>query len=208
MSSEYIIQFQSGAVQRVFLPSLWLLLSFIFFGLPHRVQAQEKFEMEQRVGRDKVPETALSFVDSFTKSKVKWYEETGISSKSYEAKFKLNGKRFSVEFDSAGSLEDIEVLMRFRDLETNVKRSISAHLDSVYDRTRIYKLQTQYAGDVLKMMKLRIGISEGLNVKYEIELRANIKGARPELYEYTFDQQGKYLFHKTIILRNADHLEF
>lgn len=208
MSSEYIIQFQSGAVQRVFLPSLWLLLLFIFSGLPQRVQAQEKFEMEQRVGRDKVPESALSFVDSFTKSKVKWYEETGISSKSYEAKFKLNGRRFSVEFDSTGSLEDIEIRMHYRDLETNVKRSISTHLDSVYDRTRIHKLQIQYAGDVLKMMKLRNGISEGLNIQYELELRTKIKGTRPELYEYTFDQQGKYLFHKTIILRNADHLEF
>lgn len=208
MSSKYIIQFQSDIVQRVFLLSLWLLLLFIFCGLPQRVQAQEKFEMEQRVGRDKVPESALRFVDSFTKSKVKWYEETGISSKSYEAKFKLNGKRFSVEFDSTGSLEDIEIRMRYRDLETNLKRSISAHLDSVYNRTRIHKLQIQYAGDVQKMMKLRIGISEGLNIQYELELRTKIKGARPELYEYTFDQQGKYLFHKTIILRNADHLEF
>jgi hypothetical protein len=194
-------------------PYYFLSAIACFAGLS--LSAQNKFESEQRIDRSKVPAPALRFVDSFTHEKVKWYLETGLTSTTVEAKFKKEKRKYSIEFDSIGEIEDVEIVLSENELSVHVKRAIQGHLDSSFQRSRLRKVQIQFRGDALKMKQLAIFhldqipiFSRDLKVRYEIELKGKPRGERPRLYEYTFNEKGNFLFRKTIVFRNADHLEY
>lgn len=187
-----------------------VLLLCVLFLWVFTASAQQKLEMEERVGEQQVPSAALAFIQVLGEAKVKWYRETSLKGISYEAKFKWKGRKHSVEFDSSGEIEDIEVRWKKKELDTAVLAVMTAALNDLYKQHRWLKIQKQYRGtaEELKKMYTEEGLAVGSPLWYEIELKAKKVGERPRLVEFTFDEEGKVIQSEIIILKNADHMEY
>lgn len=172
--------------------------------------AQQKFEKESRLKQNEVPSNALNFIDSLKlKNKVKWYLEEGLERKSIEAKFKRNRKKHSVEFDILGNIEDVEIEIKWDELTTPLKNSISTRLQKDCIKHRIDKIQIQYTGNqMLLFLKLLSGKpTEDLTVKYEIIVKCRSEKST-ELFEYLFTDKGHFVLASQIIFKPSYHLEY
>jgi|SRR5690606_13810611 len=186
-------------------------LAYLMFGIFfNNLFSQEKYEKESRLKQDDVPYSALNFIDSLSlKNKVKWYLEEGIESKSVEAKFKRNGKKYSVEFDTFGNIEDVEIEMKWDDLQGPLKKPISTRLNEDCIKHKIVKTQIQYTGNrVALFLKLLGGEPIGnLTVKYEIVVKCRSE-KNTELFEYLFTDKGQLISASTIVFKTSNHLEY
>jgi hypothetical protein len=88
---------------------IFLILSTLF---PLLLSGQIKMEREYRIRKDTIAENACIFINQSgfleEKTRVKWYREESKDGNSYEAKFKQNGREFSIEFNMKGELEDAD----------------------------------------------------------------------------------------------------
>ena len=172
--------------------------------------AQEKVEIEQSVGIDDVPSLALEWLDDAYESarRTRWYYEESSDTQSYEAKLKWKGHLHSVEFDTAGIVQDIEITIDWKELPANVQENIAAYLDSAFQKHRIQKIQEQWTGapdDLEDLIDERE--RENLITKYEIEYYGKDASA-DNLREGLFDADGKMLRERIVQLRPTDNLDF
>ncbi len=183
--------------------SLFILSSLVF--------SQNKFEKESRITIENVPQIAKAFVFKLTPSKkVKWYLEEGLKTQSIEAKTKYNSKKYSIEFDTSGQLEDVEIEIHYKTLPKSVKDAINKHLKSVFLRYKIQKIQIQYSGtpkNVLTALKNNNLLKDNITTKYELIIKGKTQTSK-NLYEFTFNAKGNFEKNSKIILKNTDHLEF
>lgn len=178
------------------------------------VYAQKKYEREHRIPVTEVPQQALDFIEAFNvKKKVKWYQEQGLSSTSIEAKFKLLGFKYSIEFSNKGVLEDIEQTVSFKTLESDTQKAIQSYLKQNYNAFTIEKVQRQYTGDTKVLIAWRHA-SEFPNVTtknitriYELIVRTRTNN-KVLLFEFQFNKKGQKLAQKEIITRDTDILRF
>lgn len=157
-----------------------------------------------------IPPSAQGFIDSIgSDSKIKWYREIGLNGVSIEAKFRYNKKKFSVEFDTLGSVQDAEFLMKKSDINPSVYKTIATELDSLYKKWKFQKIQMQYAGKRIDIITsiLNNEPSQSINVSYEIVLRGKALG-NTQLFEITFNEQGEIKNVLHIIQDKSDHLEY
>jgi signal recognition particle GTPase len=190
------------------MPLVLLLLLLLFFG--SELQGQEKYERESRVRRSEVPAAALAFVDSLDYTpRVRWYLEEGLSSNSFEAKFKKNQTRYSLEFSEEGRIEDIEKEIHRKDLNPQTRQAISEYLQNDCRRFRLTKIQRQYTGsDQALFAWLQQGSRAGtLVIRYEIVVRCRSQEG-VHLYEYLFDDKGRFLSRSRIVFSKSSHLEY
>jgi hypothetical protein len=191
-------------MQKTFFPLLLLLFPVI------SLLAQEKVEVERRIAREEVPAMALSwFDDAYEEArKVRWYLEKGSDGLSYEAKLKWKGHLHSVEFDSTGTIEDIETRISQREMPAVVRENIRSYFASEYERYRIRKIQRQWIGEV---EDLEDAIDEGeieeVTTRYEIEFYGKTASSK-ELWEALFDHHGSLVRRRIIRLRPTDNLNF
>ncbi|MEZ4934623.1 MAG: hypothetical protein R2788_21160 [Saprospiraceae bacterium] len=88
----------------------------------NQIHAQVKYEKESRLKEKDVPSIALDFIDSLAvKKKVRWYLEEGFNRTSVEAKFKMDNRKYSIEFDTIGNLEDIEIQVKWDGLNKTLR---------------------------------------------------------------------------------------
>jgi hypothetical protein len=186
------------------------LIFLIVFSVSSNVLAQDKLEKESSIKPKEVPSKALLFIDSLNFiTKVKWFEEEGLDKKSIEAKFKLNKVRYSIEFDSLGVIEDVEIEVNWESLESNWRDSISSQLKLDCSSHKIEKIQRQLTGsekDLLYQLKTD-GNFEHLKTKYEIIVKCS-KQKKVELFEYLFTDKGILVSTSKIIFKNSSHLEY
>lgn len=172
--------------------------------------AQQKFERESRLKPDEVPTAALQFIEAVEMdTRWKWYYEENLEGNSVEAKTKYKGTRYSVEFDTSGKIQDVEIEMKWQDLDDQVRRNISIALDSLFTRHKINKIQIQYSAEskvLLDLLNNQPNIPQA-KIQYEIVV-AGRKTNRPKLYELTFTDSGKLSEISEIIFRNTDNLEY
>lgn len=176
----------------------------------HQLSAQEKFEKETRLTEENVPINALSFWDSLNlQTKVRWYLEESLVQKSVEAKFKWEGQQYSVEFDSTGHLEDIEVKVKWNRLESMVKDTISAFLEKDCEKFSVRKVQIQYSGDrsALKSIVKSNNREPSVIVNYEVVVKCRQQHT-VALYEYLFNEWGKKLARYQVVFKNSSNLEY
>lgn len=189
----------------------YLFLSIVLMVLfPSLLRAQQKYEREFRIKREMIPPSAQGFIDSIgSDSKIKWYREIGLNGVSIEAKFRYNKKKFSVEFDTLGSVQDAEFLMKKSDINPSVYKTIATELDSLYKKWKFQKIQMQYAGKRIDIITsiLNNEPSQSINVSYEIVLRGKALG-NTQLFEITFNEQGEIKNVLHIIQDKSDHLEY
>jgi hypothetical protein len=182
---------------------------FFLLAISVEITGQEKYEKEYRIKAHEVPDSALEFFnwDEFD-TKIKWYYEEGLSVNSVEAKFKYGGEKYSVEFDTTGQLEDIEILIDEEFIPVYTRNCINKNLDSLFIRHKTRKIQIQYSGDI---SSFRSFISENDQEKFTTKYEFIVKGKKNKLwnlYEVTFDHVGKAMKISQIIFRNTDNLEY
>lgn len=189
----------------------YLFLSIVLMVLfPSLLRAQQKYERESRIKREMIPPSAQEFIDSIgSDSKIKWYREIGLNGVSIEAKFRYNKKKFSVEFDTLGSVQDAEFLIKKSDINPSVYKTIATKLDSLYKKWKFQKIQMQYAGKRIDIITsiLNNEPSQSINVSYEIVLKGKALG-NTQLFEITFNEQGEIKNVLHIIQDKSDHLEY
>jgi hypothetical protein len=183
-----------------------MLLFFIF---QTGANAQQKFEKESRLKPADVPKVARQFIDAVEMdSNWKWYFEENLEGNSVEAKTKYKGRKYSVEFDVSGNVQDIEIEKNWQELDDDLRRNIAKSIDSLFFRHKINKVQIQYSAEktvLLAILNNKTNHNES-KIQYEIVV-AGKKNGRPKLYELTFTGKGELLKSSEIILRNTDNLE-
>ncbi len=188
------------------------IILFIGFLLlfPIVLKAQQKYEREYRIKSEIIPQSAKEFIDSIvSNSRIKWYEELGLNSVSIEAKFKFNNRKFSVEFDTLGNLQDVEYTIKQREITPIIYNEIIHNLDSLFQKWKFQKIQIHYKGkpsDIITPLD-KNGPSKIVAIFYEIVLKGKDNG-NTELYELTFNNQGKIEKIQQIIQDKSDHLEY
>jgi len=184
-----------------------MLAALIYAGdLP----AQEKFEKESRIHPKYVPAEALRFMDSVSiSSKIKWYREEGIRGKSIEAKFTYSKSACSIEFDTLGNVEDIEIAVNREDLKPKLRDSISLQLVSDCEKHHIVKVQQQFTGNESELLSLfkEDTDNHSVTIKYELIVKCDRK-KKSDLFEYLFDDTGRLISRSKIVFKNSSHLEY
>ena len=189
------------------IPSIILIVLAI---CPNQLCAQHKYESESRLKEENVPTKALDFIQSLAvENKIKWYEEEGLNRTTIEAKFKLNNQKYSVEFDSVGNLEDIEILLEWKGLHSSLQDSICIRLGEDCDKIRIQKAQIQYSGEPSVLLsKIKTGKNTGSYlVRYELIVKCYSK-KKVALFEYLFSDTGQKLSVAKIVFKNSSNLEY
>ncbi|MEO1049263.1 MAG: hypothetical protein AAFX87_01465 [Bacteroidota bacterium] len=174
------------------------------------LQAQTKFESEYRIKASKAPAKAVAFVQSLNPTKsIKWYKEESQNGLSIEAKTKISGRLHSVEFDTLGALQDLEIQIDLEEIVESSRRLINSQLSVFFNSHSIKKVQIQYVGDPIAIREL---ITSGtIGDAYQTSYELVIKGADQSgvhFYEITFDDNGELVSKLKVASRNFDHLEF
>lgn len=172
--------------------------------------SQLKYEKESRLKKADVPTPALELIESLAiPGKIKWYSEESLTGSSVEAKFRFNKKHYSVEFDTEGNLQDVEITIEIFEIQEGIKEIILKKLESEFNKYSIKKIQVHYPGknpEILSIIKNPP--NEFANsVKYELVVNGKT-GNTTKQYEMVFDSNGILTEKKEIIQKNADNLEF
>lgn len=184
-------------------------LFFLSFGIVTFCFSQEKFEKESRIKAAEVPEKAKDWLnDSFDKVKrTKWHLEYSQNGRSYEAKFNYLGYFHSVEFDSLGNVQDVEIEIKKEEVDSEVWNEIRAYFDSNFEQVKVEKIQRQFAGDPDDLEDFfEEGKNTGVTIRYEIVFEG--KKGQWELWEGLFDQSGSFLTLFKVQIRLNDNLIF
>lgn len=186
-------------------------ISFVigFFLLSSLVFGQTKYEKEYRLKLSSVPEEAQDFLKALGfNSKIKWYKEEGLASTSIEAKTEFNDKKYSIEFDSNGQIEDIEVEVEWKELPTATQTKICDYLTENHQKYKIEKIQIQYTGDSDNLIKkVTNSAEEGITTHYEIIVKGKTND-NFQLLEYLFSDEGNMVKKSVIVFKNTDNLEY
>ena len=186
-----------------------LTLLLIFTGL-NLSFSQEKNEFERRIKPDEVHENAKKWLkNTYQKGrKTKWYYQTDGQKEVFEAKLKHQNHLHSVEFNLAGTVQNIEILIDQSEVDKEVLKAIMSFLDASYMPYLYSKLQIQYTGDKDDLEKL-ISKHEpkDLEVNYEIEFYGK-SNSDDELWEALFDDKGNFVQKRIINLKATDNLDY
>jgi hypothetical protein len=175
------------------------------------VLGQEKVEREVRVKERQVPMEARNWLkDAFEKiRKPKWYKEFSELGYSFEAKFKLKDRFHSVEFDSLGTVLDVEIEMEWESLSEEVKANLTSHFEGTLRGFKLEKIQIQYSGlpgDLEDFFDE--DETHGVLIQFEIEYQAEDQSEVIRLWEGTFSSDGKFLAQRLIVVREIFNLSF
>jgi hypothetical protein len=180
----------------------------MFLGIAFLGYSQEKVEKEYRIDVSNVPENAREFVDTFApESTITWLQEESEKGASIEAKFKLNGKRHSIEFSNTGELQDLEIVMPFSKINKKARLLIEQHLQQTFDYFKIEKTQAQYIGLESEILDWHQG-SIRILPQYEIVVKTRAKGQKAQRLEFLFNNQGELLNTSKVVLRRDNILRF
>lgn len=182
----------------------------LFFTSASGLLAQEKFEKEYRLKTETVPLPARQFVNALPfNRRVKWYAEVSELGKTVEAKTKFERRRYSVEFDSAGKLLDVEIEISFKDIPEKVRNEITRNLAAELERFSIKKTQEQLTGPRENLLAhLAQGQQKaGLTTRYELIVKGSDEDGRHE-FEFTFSAQGQLEKKAKLVFRNTDNLQY
>jgi len=175
-----------------------------------QTRPQAKNEKEERIPVSEFPKIAQNYFD-FISHKVKYlkfYKETDGENQSFEAKFKLNRRYYSIEFDTLGKLEDIEIVINKRHISKKVYKQIDTYFASHFKKTRLLKTQKQYVNntndtDALFIQKI---IKNQRNNRANFEIIADIKTHKThELREFSFDSNGIFKTSRVVTSSSYEH---
>ncbi|MFD2566197.1 hypothetical protein [Pseudotenacibaculum haliotis] len=170
---------------------------------------QNKFEREYRIKEKDVPAKAVDFISLLKfDSNIKWYAEESSQGKSIEAKTKFKSVKYSIEFDTNGNLQDVEIEISTEDISKDTYSKIQNTFSSDFSKFKIIKIQKQLSGSEKKVLDhLLKETNNVITIKYEIVVKGKSNKGK-NLYEYTFTNSGALEKREKIIFKNSDHLEY
>lgn len=167
-------------------------------------------EQEYGIKTSEVPTPALAYVASFgfTK-KIKWYFEKNDTNHSVEAKTKWEKHKYSIEFDTTGRLQDVEITVEEREIVPVALQGILSYMTDSFTSYQICKIQRQYSGEPAAIRDLihKKEASKNVTTRYEIVAQVNNKGVKKRV-EILFDEGGKAIQITQLYYRNTDNLEY
>ena len=184
--------------------TLRILISIIAFLIgTHLALSQTKKEKEERINLSAFPSKAQNVLSKLPKDckRIKFLKETDGDKQSFEAKFKYNGRRYSLEFSSEGILEDIEVRTKMKAIENSTQDQIKEHFKSSYLKYKLIKIQMQFVFN--QNLNPDTFVSQILNqeatdiINYEIIAEVKTEPGR-ELREFTFDKNGSFINFRVV----------
>lgn len=175
------------------------------------VWAQTKNEYEERLELQNFPETAIAVINTLPTriKRIKFYKEQDGTKSSFEAKFKYKKQKYSIEFDSMGTIEDVEVTLNTKKIEGKTATNIKAYFKENYTKSKLIKVQQQYVYNPTlsaeSFVKNILNKTSTAKINYEIiaEVTANSKRA---VKEFTFDGNGLFLNLRIVIPSSYDHV--
>lgn len=185
-----------------------VVLLFLCYGMCSF--SQSKSEREERISAEDFPEIALSYFNIISQdvNYLKFYKETDGNKKSFEVKFKFKRAHYSVEFDTLGHLEDIEVVIKKRHIPEEIKKVIWKYFKNNFKKSTLVKVQKQYVNTTKKGDKQFIQhiLQRPYNKHTHFEIIAEIKNREThELREFTFDRYGKYQKSRKVTTSSYEH---
>lgn len=188
--------------------SLFVILFNI--GIGNNIVAQTKYERESKISHKEVPKPAKEFINATELDlKIQWFRELSNDRTSFEAKFKLNKDKFSVEFDSLGKIQDIEFNIDINRMGHITRKNIEEYLSIKYSNYKVEKWQEQWTGEEIKLVQSMRTLERNdvLTLKYEGIIRV-LNGKKYETYEFLFNKDGTLLSQSLIIESNRTNLDF
>ena len=172
--------------------------------------SQVKNEKEERIKASEFPENIQNYFGTISKQvkKLKFFKETDGQKLSYEAKFKHKKSLYSIEFNAKGFVEDVEILIKKREISKEILETINDYFKSNYDKKRFFKIQKQYIKPSSisdeNFIKTILTNSHNYNAAYEII--AEIKTHKTnQLKEFTFNNQGQFEKSRDIIASSYEY---
>ena len=184
-------------------------LAVIGFLFVVTLQAQIKYERENRIKKSQFPDAGLTLINGKLKNakRVKFYKEIDSITKSYEAKFKKNRLWYSIEFDQDGKLEDIEITIKATDIPNENYDAVQLYLSDNFKSYKIKKIQQQYVADGDENKTLNDAFQNLLlpSLNYEIMVTGK-KENNYEDFEILFDAIGTFKTIRKSLPPNYDHV--
>ena len=173
--------------------------------------SQTKNEKEERITKSEFPSAAQNIVETLPKNckRINFYKETDGKKQSFEVKFKYKGKRYSLEFSNEGIIEDVEVVTKFKTVDTSVKTKIKAYFKSSYKKHKLIKVQKQYVFDskIKPSQFINLVLSQDSDIAPNFEIIAEVKlDKQRQLREFTFDTNGTFINFRTINRESYEHV--
>jgi len=171
---------------------------------------QTKVEREFRLKESEIPKAALDFTNKLTfEAKERWYREESENSHSIELKSKLFDRDISIEFDTLGRLEDVEIKLGATELDKLVLARIDSILVAKHDRHKILKIQYQLSDSEEVVLKYLAKEPDLVKTPHQLELvlRTSTRGAY-EKWGYLFTQEGSLVSRIKFQLKNTDILDY
>lgn len=180
-----------------------LVVIFLIFSIMG--QAQDKIEFEKRIDVATFPVKAYEQLQPYLAGvkRVKYYQEFDGNSQSFEAKFKKFGARYSVEFNTQGQVQDVEIKVLKSQLDTITKDGIKNYFDAQYERWKIEKIQLQF----YDLKTLEAATNTTIMAPLEIIVATKNKGKLVK-YEYLFDNNLVVVSKRKIVRQSYDFLLF
>lgn len=185
--------------------------SFIFFFLFFSFAfTQTKNEKEERIPASEFPENARNYFNTISQEVkyLKYYRETDGNKKSFEIKFKYNKEHYSVEFDTLGKLEDIEIVIKKKHIPKKTYNAISDYFNKNYKKFTIVKVQKQYVNTTNKPDEQFIHhiLEKSFNKHTHFEIIAEVKTKeKHELRELTFNRHGVFEKSRKVTSSSYEH---
>ena len=173
--------------------------------------AQAKYEREFRVRKNQFPVAAKDILTENLKDakRLKFYKKTDTSKTTYEAKFKKDKLRYSIEFSSEGSLEHIEIIIQPLDIPSEALANITIYLEQNFISYKVKKIKQQYLATKDSELKetFRNAFQNLLlpNLNYEIIISYKENKAYLE-YEVLFNAEGNFKNKKKRLPPNYDRV--
>ena len=190
---------------------LFILIVFIFSLA--EISAQTKNEKESRVERTQFPEATQATLNAFPKNvkRTRYYKETDGEKLSFETKFKYKKHWYSVEFNKDGILEDIEIVVKERELSEVTLKSIEAYFKENSEKFDIIKVQEQYLyevnGSQADFVKSITENRKTTASNYEIIVAIKIESDWL-LQEVTFDPNGQFQNTRTLQTDSYEYIMY
>lgn len=191
----------------------YIIILFLIFSGNLVLKAQIKDEREERIKINELPRLAkqtLTYLPPALK-RLKFYKETDGKRQSFEIKFKYKKEYYSIEFDTLGTIEDIEVICKIKQLESKVKNQILTYFDSTYEKTKIIKAQQQFVFSdsftTKDFISKVLNKSLKTNINYEIIVEVT-KASKRSIREFTFNRDGLFIDYRIVTQPNYSHVLF
>jgi hypothetical protein len=172
--------------------------------------SQSKYEKEERIDVSEFPKVAQNYFNTISDqvNYLKYYKEIDGDKQSFEVKFKLKKQYYSVEFDTLGIIEDIEIVIKKKHIPQAVLNNISSYFNESFKKHRLIKIQKQYIKtsnktDLQFLQQILTNINEK-NTNYEIISEVKTNEGRT-LKEFIFNSNGTFEKSRTVTSSSYEH---